>query len=251
MYEDSHRPLLPQGLSLNLAVGINVTVLDFDRFAGQADNPLDHQVLSSARSMKRYDFPAPWPPKLKGGTVDQDPIAREDSWRRRRSEFSPTIWADRPWRVVTTLGVAGKRELAVGTPRIDVAAQQGGCHRPPLHHTENREPLDKPRAKNDRSRQKQDNPFDQAANTAANQGLDHGRLSGRQRADSLIVSICMLDFTSPHDLARGAETETVPCGCPQGLSRQRPHVWPFDSTSAGWEGMPGTARSRRLWIHVK
>ena len=151
---------------------------------GRPTTRLTTRSCPSRRPMKGDDFPALWPPKLKGRAVDQNPIAREHSGRRRRSEFCRTIGADRQRRIVAILGIAGKRELAVRTRRINVAAQQGCCHRPSLHPAENREPLDKPCAKNDQSRQKQDHPFHQAANTTANQGLDHGSLAGRQQADS-------------------------------------------------------------------
>jgi hypothetical protein len=117
-----------------------------------------------------------------------------------------------------------------------VVPKQGHCHRPALHPTENWEPVDKPGATNNQSRQQQDRPFHQAANTTAKQGLEHGSLAGRQQAASLDYSnvrergagtgrnwtaskcptidfsgpactflLTMLDFTSRNNLARDAE----------------------------------------------
>ena len=94
MYKHSHRPLLPQGLSLNLAVGVNVAVDDLDHFAGQTDDPLDGKLLPIAGTMKGDDLPTPWPPHLKGRAVDQDPIAGQHPGSRRQCEFGGTIRAN-------------------------------------------------------------------------------------------------------------------------------------------------------------
>lgn len=123
--EDSHCPLLPQGLSLDLAAGVNVAVFDLDLFTRQADNPLYHKFLPPARPTKGDDFPTLRPLQQKGRAVDQDPIAGEHSTWRRRSEFSRTIRADRApctRPVLAILDIAGKREPALGTCGIDVAA---------------------------------------------------------------------------------------------------------------------------------
>ncbi len=182
MHENPHGPLLPQGLSLNMAVDVNVAVFDLDRFAGQTNNPFDYKILLLGPSMEGDDFPTPWPPHLKGRAIDQDPIARQHEGWRWGSEFFRTIWADRQRRVVPCLGIAGECEVALRTRRIDVRAQQGGCHRLSLHLAENREPRDKPCVKNKASRENQDSPLHQAANTTANHGLDHDSLAGRQQA---------------------------------------------------------------------
>ena len=156
MYENAHRPLLSQRLPLNLAVGVNVAVLDLDRFAGQTDNPLDREPLTVVGAIKGDDFPTGWPSQLKRGAVDRtrSPASTRAVGGRANlaRQFGQTASGTSP----LSCGIAGKREPALRACQVDMAAQQGRCHRPTLHYAENGEALDKPRVKHDQSREKQD-----------------------------------------------------------------------------------------------
>ena len=139
-------------------------------------------------AVKGDDLPAAWPPHLKGRAVDQDAIARRRPGWRRSGEPGPAVWTDRQRSVARIQGVAGKCESALRTRGINVIAKQSYGHGPALHPAENREPLDKPRAKSSHSyERKQDDPFYQVPNTATKQGLGHGSLD--KVSDCLIVTI--------------------------------------------------------------
>ena len=66
-------------LALELAVGINVAVADFDRLVGKAHHALHVQGMGLVRPAERHDLPSPRRTEEKRGAIDQHAVAGQDA----------------------------------------------------------------------------------------------------------------------------------------------------------------------------